>query len=275
MEALVLEDRRTTIEAIVKEVNISHGSVFGIIHDHLHMTEVSARWVPRLLMPEQRLRRKEVSQEMLQLFCEDKERFFDRLVTMDECWVYHYDPETKEQSKQWKHLDSPPPKKAKTQHSSGKVMLSVFWDCHGVIITDYARKGQTITGASYRDLLTKLREVVKVKRRGVLTKGLRLLHDNAPAHSAHVTVTLASELGYDILPHPPYSPDLAPSDFFLFHRLKSPLRGKRFNDDEEVISEVEDFFNSQTEDFYDKGIRQIIHRYEKCVDLGGSYVEKD
>jgi len=153
---------------------------------------------------------------MLQLCKADPDDFFDRLITMDECWVYHYDPETKEESKQWKHADSPSPKKAKVQPSSGKVMLSVFWDCHGVILTDYAHKGQTITGQYYRDLLTKLRESIKKKRRGMLSKGVRLLHDNAPAHSAHETVAHAAALGYHILPHPPYSPDLAPSDFFLF-----------------------------------------------------------
>ncbi|KAJ4434713.1 hypothetical protein ANN_23281 [Periplaneta americana] len=64
----------------------------------------------------------------------------------------------------WKHVDSPPPKKAKTQPSSGKVMLSVFWDIQGVVLTDYAQKGQTITGAYYRNLLTRLREAIKTKR---------------------------------------------------------------------------------------------------------------
>ena len=73
----------------------------------------------------------------------------------------------------------------------------------------------------------------------------------------------------------PYSPDLAPSDFFLFPRMKSPMRGRRFQDDDEVIAEVEHFLNTQSEDFYNQGLRQLIHRWEKCVALCGSYVEKD
>jgi histone-lysine N-methyltransferase SETMAR len=79
-------------------------------------------------------------------------------------------------------------------------------------------------------------------------------------------MTLTANLGYDILPHPPYSTDLAWSNFFLFPRLKKPLRGKRFQDDDDVISAVEDFLNSQNETY---------DRWGKCVALQVAYVEKD
>ncbi|XP_023712914.1 histone-lysine N-methyltransferase SETMAR-like [Cryptotermes secundus] len=105
----------------------------------------------------------------------------------------------------------------------------------------------------------------------MLGKGVRLLHDNAPAHAT----TLAASLGYEILPPPPYSPDLALSDFFLFPQLKKPLRGKRFEDDDDVICAVEDFLNSQNETCYDQDIQQLMHHWGKCVALQGAYVEKD
>ena len=96
--------------------------------------------------------------------------FFERLITQDETWVYHYDPETKSQSMQWKHFDSPPPKKARVQPSAGKVMLTVFWDQDGVVMTDFLAKGTTITGTYYASLLRQLRESVKNKRHGKLVK---------------------------------------------------------------------------------------------------------
>ena len=77
---------------------------------------------------------------------------------MDETWVHHFTPEAKQQSKQWKHPGSPPPKKAKTVPSAGKVMASVFWDADGILLTDYLQKGQTINGTYYASLLTQLRE---------------------------------------------------------------------------------------------------------------------
>ena len=140
---------------------------------------------------------------------------------------------------------------------------------------DFLAKGTTITGAYYASLLRKLRDAIKLKRRGMLTKGVRLLQDNAPVHNSHVAQTEARSCGYEILPHPPYSPDLAPSDFHLFPTLKSFLKGKRFTDDETLISEVKSCFETQNEGFYKRGLHSCIKRWEKCVTLGGSYVEKD
>ncbi|XP_076066163.1 uncharacterized protein LOC143039801 [Oratosquilla oratoria] len=81
--------------------------------------------------------------------------------------------------------------KAKVQKSAGKVMLLVFWDCRGVILTDYLTKGQTIASAYYCTLLNKLRDAVKKKRRGMLIKGIRLFADSAPAHSSQGAVVEA------------------------------------------------------------------------------------
>jgi hypothetical protein len=190
---------------------------------------------------------------------------------MDECWVYLYDPETKNQSKEWKHTSSPPPKKAKVQTSTGKVMLSVFWDCRGVILTDYLTKGQTITATYYCSLLTKLRDAMKKKRRGKLTKGVRLLADNAPAHSSQAAAVKAMQCGFEILPHQPHSPAIVPTHFFLFPEMKNPLRGRRFDDMDDVIQEVEHWFSTQSEDFYNDGLRKVKKRWQKCVNLDGDY----
>ena len=103
----------------------------------------------------------------------------------------------------------------------------------------------------------------------MLTKGVRLLADNAPAHSSQAAGEEATRCGYQILPHPPYSPDLAPSDFFLFPEMKNPLRGRRFDDRDDVIEEVEQWFAEQSEEFYNAGLRKVKKRWEKCVELGG------
>lgn len=275
VEKLILQDRRIKVKNIAGELGIAYGSVCDIIHNELHMTKVSARWIPRLLTPLQKTQRTECSEQLLELCDQNEDDFFSRLVTTDESWIHYYDPETKEASKQWKHVESPPPKKAKTQPSAGKVMLTVFWDQDGVLLTDYLAKGHTITGQYYSQLLIRLREEIKGKRRGLLSKGVFLLHDNAPAHSSVVACQTARDCGYQILPHPPYSPDLAPSDFFLFPGLKSSLRGRRFGDDNDVISAADDYFSSKDGGFYRSGIRKVKTRWEKCITLAGSYVEKD
>jgi histone-lysine N-methyltransferase SETMAR len=98
---------------------------------------------------------------------------------------------------------------------------------------------------------------------------VRLLHDNAPAHTS-VAVQCC---GLQELNHPSYSPDLAPSDYFLFSKLKSDLRGKKFTSDEEVISAVSDHFKDKNSEYF-CGIQKLFNRSKKCIEIKGDYTEK-
>ncbi|KAJ7345700.1 hypothetical protein JRQ81_001650 [Phrynocephalus forsythii] len=102
-------------------------------------------------------------------------------------------------------------------------MLSIFWDSHGVILTDYLPKGETLNSDYYCNLLGKLCDALKQKCCGMISKGVHLLADNASVHMALASVVTTHRLGYEVLQHPPYSPDLALSDFFLFPEMKKPL----------------------------------------------------
>ena len=79
---------------------------------------------------------------------------------------------------------------------------------------------------------------------------------------------------WDILDHPPYGPDLAPSDFHLFLHLKKHLAGKKFDDDGEMQEEAMTWFKGQAADFYDSGIQKLVPRLNKCLDNAGDYIEK-
>jgi len=110
-----------------------------------------------------------------------------RLVTMDETWLYYYDPETKQQSMEWRHCVSPRPKKFRVHKSAGKVLASIFWDQDGILLIDYLPKGQTINAEYYSLLLVQLKDILKKKRRVKGTKGVLFLHDNVPTHRALAT----------------------------------------------------------------------------------------
>jgi len=139
---------------------------------------------------------------------------------MDETWLYHYDPGTKQQSMDWQHSSSPHPKKSRVQKSTGKFHASIFWNQDGILLIDYLPKGQTINKEYYSSLLVQLKDILKEKRHGKVTKGVLFLHGNALAHQALATQKKLSYLGFQCLDHPPYSPDLAPSDYHLFPELK-------------------------------------------------------
>jgi len=101
-----------------------------------------------------------------------------------------------------------------------------------------------------------------------------MLHDNTWPHSAHVTTALLEKFKWDILDHPPYRLDLAPSNFHLFLHLKKHLAGKKFNDNDELQQEVMTWFKGQAADFYDSEIQKLVPRLNKCFDNGGDYAEK-
>jgi histone-lysine N-methyltransferase SETMAR len=274
VEEKVLNNRRIKVREIAEDLDISVGSVETIIHEHLGMAKVAARWVPRLLTTEMKKTRLECSRDLLELYNADPEKFLCRIVTGDETWLHHYDPETKQASMQWKHSDSPPPKKARTQPSAGKIMATIFWDAEGIILIDYLPHKTTITGSYYVEVLRRLHQAIKNKRRGKLSHKVLLLHDNAPAHSAKIAQAAIKECNFQQLRHPPYSPDLAPSDFYLFRLLKKNLRGRRFSSDEEVKGAAEAWLKGQSKDFYLQGLQSLPMKWGKCIDMLGDYVEK-
>ena len=192
---IVLEDRCITLKQLEFESGLSHGTVSRILHDHLDMSKVSARWVPRLLTEEMKAERKRCSEVLLEQF-DSIPNFFDRLVTVDETWVYLYDPLMKYQSMQWKTRTEPAPKKAKMSRSAVKVMLTVFWDAEGIIMADYLPTGRTMNSEYYSGLIKSLKIELSKKRRNKLRNGpVFLLQDNAPPHRAAVTMETIENCG--------------------------------------------------------------------------------
>jgi histone-lysine N-methyltransferase SETMAR len=273
VEDLVMNDRRLTVSEIAASISISVGSVDTILNEKLGMSKVCARWVPRNLTRVQKQIRVDISRELLGRYDAEPANFLARIVTGDETWLHYWDPETQQEFKQWKHKESPAPKRPRTQTSTGKIMASIFWDAEGVIMIDYMPHGSTITGQYYADLLGRLRKEIKEKRRSKLAHGVLVLHDNAPAHTSKVARAAIRDCGFEELPHPPYSPDLAPSDFYLFGHLKKHLRGQRFSDDEELKAASEQYLEMVEENFYENGIKELPGRWHKCIDLSGEYVE--
>ena len=119
-----------------------------------------------------------------------------------------------------------------------------------------------------------LKDVLKEKRRGKVTKGVLLLHDNAPAHRALATYKKLAYPGFHYLDHLPYSPDLAPSDYHLFPGLKKRLKGRHFSSDAEVIPAAEILLDGQpSEFFFLSGLQKLEQRDKKCIELHGEYFE--
>ena len=119
--------------------------------------------------------------------------------------------------------------------SKTKVMLVVFFDSEGIVHHAYAPKGQTINMEFYLEVLRCLHESVYRKRLEKWWDGNWIPHhNNAPAHTSHLVQQFLAKHSTARLHQPPYSPDLAPCDFFLFPRLKKVLKGHRFEATEDI-----------------------------------------
>ena len=98
------------------------------------------------------------------------------------------------------------------------------------------------------------------------------MHDNARPHTTRATQELLDYFGWDVLPHPPHSPDLAPSDYHLFTKLKDHLSGTHFSNDNEVKDAVKTLLRKVAGEVYNTGIQKLVPRLQKCIDLDGDYV---
>ena len=269
----VLEDRRITERDLVEALEISLGSVSHILTEVLGFRKLCAQWVPHSLTMKQKRIRMQLSQQHLERFRQDKKDFVRRFITMDEIWVYHYDPESKQEAKEWCEPGTLAPKRVRVQKSAKKVLASVFWDAKGILFVDYLQSGKTINSDYYCNLLDQLDVKINEKRPGLQKKKIIFHQNNAPSHTTQKTITKISALKYELLQHPPYSPDLAPSDFWLFPHLKKFMRGKHFSSNEEIIAAVEAYFSSLLESHFRDGIHKLEDNWTKCVEVKGDYIE--
>ena len=151
---------------------------------------------------------------------------------MDETWIHHYTLESNWESADGTAAGESHPKRPKTQTSPSKVLASIFWDAQGILFINYLEKRRTINSKYHIALLVHLKEEI-AKERPQLKKTKVLFHeDNVPCHKLIATMAKLHELHFELLLHPPYSPDLTPSEYWLFADLKRMLQRKRFGSNE-------------------------------------------
>ncbi|GFR78627.1 histone-lysine N-methyltransferase SETMAR [Elysia marginata] len=209
-----------------------------------------------MLTDEMKMQRKTTCAELLKHYEEEGEEFIQRIVTGDEPWVHHYDPENKRQSMEYRHKSSPSPKKFKVVAFARKVMLTVFWDSEseGIVHIEFLKKGCTVNSERYISTLRKLS--VRLKRVRP-TKHAILQHDNARLHTSRQIEEALHKMNFVVLPQSSCSPDLAPSEFYLFPKLKEHLRGNHIESDEDVEAAVRHWFRQKCVDFFADCTRQL------------------
>ena len=170
----------------------------------------------------------------------------------------------------------PDPKKLAKFDPKSRCCSQVFFYASGVVHHQYLLEGFTVNQTYYIEVLKHLRDAIRRKRPELWRSCDWFFHyDNAPGHSALRTHEFLAKHSITVLPHPPYSPDLVPCDFFLFPMLKRPLKERRFEAIPEICANAIKKLKGIKKEAYLDCFLKWKHRWDKCVCWEGEYFEGD
>ncbi|EFO84462.1 hypothetical protein CRE_18120 [Caenorhabditis remanei] len=224
------------------------------------------RFVPHDLKDFDKKRRVDMS--MFLLSSHRTKAWLDDLITGDENWV-HYSNNVRKA--QWVDEDEQAAAVPKPEIHVKKVMLSIWWSVRGVEYWELLDEGKTITADVYSSQLQKLRQAV-ASSRGEKAR-VFFQHDNARPHVSKVTNAKLMSFGWTVLPHPPYSPDLTPSDYWLFSHLQHQLEGQNFKTKDDIKKELTSYFAERPAEFWQEGIKKLPGRWQQVLDADGEYFD--
>lgn len=194
------------------------------------------------------------------------------IYTGDESWIYAYDPETKQQSTVWVFQNEPNPTKVTRAKSTLKQMVACFFGINGHVATVPLENRKTVNSDWYTTIC--LPEVFEQIRKTNQRRRIILHHDNASCHTSRETTLFLEGQNVELTGHPPYSPDLAPNDFYLFPNIKNKLRGQRFSTAEDAVDAFKQHVMEVPQAEWQKCFKNWFTRMQKCIDHQGEYFEK-
>jgi len=274
--ATLLEtDRWWTIRELACETGLSHTTILHILKERLHMRKIASRWVPQSLTEIQKWQRYKSAWMHLERYKKKGDAFLHHIIALDEAWARAYKLEMKRQSNEWCHYGSPRITKVWQNPSNAKVMVIFAYDSAGIILTQAVPQHRTVTGQYYADFLEHhLRCVLRKKRQHFLSENTPIiLHNNARPHVADVVNQLLARWQWEMLYHPPYSPNISPFDFDLIRKVKEPLRGRCFKTIPDIIDAVGRSAPTINKTGTAKGIMRLPHRWERVLHNTGEYIE--
>lgn len=269
LETLLSEDSCQTQDELAKALGVTQATISRRLKA-LGFIQKVGNWVPYELKPRDVERRFCMSEMHLERY--KKKSFLHRIITGDEKWIHYDNPKRK---KSYVKPGQPGTSMSKPNIHGSKVMLSIWWDQKGPIHYELLKSGQTITGQLYRQQLIRLKRALAEKRPEYTTRHESVIfhHDNARPHVAIPVKNYLENSGWEVLPHPPYSPDLAPSDYHLFRSMQNALSGIRFTSEQGIKNWLDSFLASKDEAFFRRGIHLLPERWEKVIASDGQYFE--
>ena len=255
---------------LAEELGVGYRTVLRHLHQ-LDFVHKKPRQDPHELTEAQAANRVRICRQLLENPLDD--RFWRRIVTSDEKWIFLVNHN---RDKQWVQKGQETPSVPKQNRFGKKVMLCVWWNFEGVVHFELVPNGRAINAELYCQQLDRVYDKLKEKYPALINRKRALMQqDNAKPHTAKKTKDKFEELeGVEVLPHPAYSPDCAPSDYGLFRSMQHFLKDRRFESFEEVEEACQEFFDSKPSTWYRDQIRKLADRWQKVVENNGLYFEE-
>jgi histone-lysine N-methyltransferase SETMAR len=268
---IIEEDPHSTYNEIEALSSLNQNTIHSIIHESLQLRKITSRWVPHMLTEENRKERVASCRENLAMFNEGKWRLCD-VVTGDESWFYWRQIGRKVANKAWVGPGESAHTVVRRSQFEAKNMITVFFKTTGLVHLHCMERGQTTNASRYiENSLKPLVAGIHQQRPKSGTKSVKLLHDNAKPHTAKIVKTYLQNAGVGIIRHPPYSPDLAPCDFWLFELVKRQLTDAA--DAEDLESQITEVLRNIPKDEYLKTFNKWLERMQLCINNKGEYFE--
>lgn len=264
LRSCVEADAHVTSRELAQKFGVSHTAILHHLEEIGKISKLDV-WVPHKLTDFDRQRRLDACLTLMSR----KRRFewLNNLITADEKWCLFSNINRK---RSWTDKGATAQPQPKADVHQKKLLLCVWWDVKGVIYWEMLERNQTINSDLYCQQLQRVADAFAKKRTG--SNHAIFLHDNARPHVSNLTREKLLQLEWEVLPHPPYSPDLAPTDYHLFRALQNFLKDKEFWTDKELETAVGDFFASKLMEFYKKGIHDLPRRWKYVLENNGDYI---
>ena len=204
VKMLIEEDARYTMQAIEELSGIHSSSVLKILRERLGLRKICARWVPHLLIDKQKGSRVRLASQVIEKYDKCDPCCLEEIVIGDETWIYHFQPDSKAKNKVWVSSEGDRPVIVRHCKTSNRILYAIFFNSKGPVLQIPVPKGSSVTGKFYREsVLTQLVDLYQKRRPRTGVRGIKLLHDNAPAHKSAMVQEYLKEFGLDVLDHPP------------------------------------------------------------------------
>lgn len=215
------------------------------------------------------------SQEFLLNFAPGGSVRLSDVVTGDEKWFYYFQVPQKMQNKAWVGSGDGRPTVLRPGFRSRKEMFVIFVSSSGPVAVIMVPKGQNVNASFYShvvlpEVIASLQETMPSR---LQTGRVHLHHDNASSHTAGLTTDFLTKSNIKTVRHPPYSPDLAPCDFWVFPKLTERLAGRQFDRPQDLAKAINSELRAIPASEYRQAFDGWIRRHQKCIEKRGDYFE--